>query len=65
MVGVRPMRANHVCCKGPAAKMDANADGTVTKAEWDTYHSAMWKKMSKNGKVSTAAADAMMKGGPN
>jgi hypothetical protein len=49
---------------GPA-KMDANGDGSITKAEWDNYHSAMWKKMNKNGKVSTADADAMMKGGPN
>jgi hypothetical protein len=49
---------------GPA-KMDADADGTITKKEWDNYHSAMWKKMSKSGKVSTADAEAMMKGGPN
>ena len=45
------------------AKMDANADGAITKAEWDSYHSAMWKKMSKNGKVSAADAEAMLKSG--
>jgi hypothetical protein len=49
---------------GPA-KMDANGDGSITKAEWDNYHSAMWKKMNKGGKVSTADAEAMLKGGPN
>jgi hypothetical protein len=49
---------------GPT-KMDANGDGSVTKAEWDAYNSAVWKKMNKGGKVSTADMDAMMKGGPN
>jgi len=49
----------------PAKGMDANGDGTVTKKEWDTYHSAMWNKLNKSGKVSTADAEAMLKGGPN
>jgi hypothetical protein len=47
------------------AKMDADGDGMVTKSEWDSYHSAMWKKMNKNGKVSMADMETAMKGGPN
>jgi len=49
---------------GPA-KMDADGDGTVTKAEWDAYHSAMWDKLNQGGKVSSADAEAMTKGGTN
>lgn len=45
--------------------MDADGDGMVSKKEWDTYHSAMWKKMNKGGKASMADVEAMMKGGPN
>jgi hypothetical protein len=48
-----------------AKSMDADSDGMVSKKEWDTYHSAMWKKMNKGGKVSMADVEAMMKGGPN
>jgi len=60
------MGAAHSKMDAAGSKMDANADGAVTKAEWDSYYSAMWKKMNKNGKVSTADVDAMMKnGGPN
>jgi len=46
-------------------KMDADGDGTVTKQEWDAYHAAMWDKLNKGGKVSTADAEAMMKGVTN
>jgi hypothetical protein len=45
--------------------MDADGDGMVTKKEWDSYHSAMWRKMNKGGKASMADVEAMMKGGPN
>jgi hypothetical protein len=45
--------------------MDADGDGSVSKKEWDTYHSAMWKKVNKGGKASMADVEAMMKGGPN
>ena len=45
--------------------MDADGDGMVSKKEWDTYHSAMWKKVNKGGKAPMADVEAMMKGGPN
>jgi len=50
---------------GTTKGMDADGDGMVSKKEWDTYHSAMWKKMNKGGKASMADVEAMMKGGPN
>jgi len=48
-----------------AKAMDADGDGMITKKEFDNYYAGMWKKVNKNGKVSTADMDAMMKGGPN
>ena len=47
--------------------MDANGDGKVSKKEWQAHHNMMWGKMkSKNGMVSMADMEAMMKsGGPN
>lgn len=47
--------------------MDANGDGMVSKKEWQAHHNMMWGKMKgKNGMVSMADMEAMMKGGgPN
>jgi hypothetical protein len=45
--------------------MDANGDGMVSKKEWDTHHSMMWRKMSKNGMMPVTDMERMMSGGPN
>lgn len=46
--------------------MDTNGDGMISKKEYMDYHTKMWGRMkSKNGKVSMADMEAMMKGGPN
>lgn len=46
--------------------MDTNGDGMVSQAEWNAYHSGMWKKMKKTkGMASNADVEAMIVGGPN
>lgn len=45
--------------------MDTNGDGMISKKEWDAHHAMMWRKMSKNGKISMADMEAMMKRGSN
>lgn len=46
--------------------MDTNGDGMISKKEWMDYHAKMWGRMkSKNGMMSMADMEAMMKGGPN
>jgi len=60
-----PAAGSTMGAAGTGMKMDADGDGMVTKREWDSYHSAMWRKMNKGGKASMADVEAMMKGGPN
>ena len=46
--------------------MDTNKDGMISRREYDTYHSTMWKSMKQSkGMVSQADMDLMRKGGPN
>ena len=46
--------------------MDTNGDGMISRREYDTYHSAMWKSMKQSkGMVSQADMDTARKGGPN
>ena len=46
--------------------MDTNGDGMISRREYDSYHSAMWKSMKQSkGMVSQADMDLVRKGGPN
>lgn len=45
-------------------KMDANADGMVSKDEFMNYHTAMWGKIKKNDKGMAMMADVNMVYGP-
>ena len=45
--------------------MDTNGDGMISRREYDTYHSTMWKSMKQSkGMVSQSDMDLMRKGGP-
>ena len=45
--------------------MDTNNDGMISRREYDTYHSTMWKSMRPSkGMVSQADMDLVRKGGP-
>ena len=63
--GTMPMAHTDGTMPGMLA-MDTNGDGMISRREYDTYHSAMWKLMKQTkGMVSKAEMDAKRKDGPN
>ncbi len=47
--------------------MDTNRDGMISRKEWNSHHSAMWKAMQakgKNGSVPWTEVESRMRGTP-